>query len=243
MCAKIYPNVMSFGKVTAKNWIVQFFGTQCISLWMGLLLSASLNHLSLMCCGTWNSNLLLLCVLCCMINSFVPLWCCHLVNDSDHDSVCYYRVLLQQSFVTAVCLPLLYLYCYAVLYRDTLPTSSADVLGSLDLVRDLSVGFDTSVSISSGTQSSAVSATGMLLLLAITYNGVLLNMEVGIHKRGWHTCIRYTLLIYDHWGEYMLSKNPEVGVWRIPAYTPQYTSDYTTVSFVGMFITQIFTLG
>jgi len=29
-------------------------------------------------------------------------------------------------------------------------------------------------------------------------SGVLLNMEVGIRKRAWHTCIRYTLLIYDH---------------------------------------------
>jgi len=29
-------------------------------------------------------------------------------------------------------------------------------------------------------------------------SGVLLNMEVGIRKRVWHTCIRYTLLIYDH---------------------------------------------
>jgi len=23
----------------------------------------------------------------------------------------------------------------------------------------------------------------------------------------------------------MLSKNPEVGIWRIPTYTPQYTTD------------------
>jgi len=29
-------------------------------------------------------------------------------------------------------------------------------------------------------------------------SAVLLNMEVGIRKRAWHTCIRYTLLIYDH---------------------------------------------
>jgi len=29
-----------------------------------------------------------------------------------------------------------------------------------------------------------------------------------------------TLLIYDHWGEYTLSKNPEVGIRRIPAYIP-----------------------
>jgi len=49
-------------------------------------------------------------------------------------------------------------------------------------------------------------------------SGVLLNMEVVIHKRAWHTRIRYTLLIYDHWGEYTLSKNPEVGIRRIPAY-------------------------
>jgi len=48
-------------------------------------------------------------------------------------------------------------------------------------------------------------------------SGVLLNMKMSIRKRAWHTRIRYTLFIYDHWGEYMLSKNPEVGV---PAYTP-----------------------
>jgi len=52
-------------------------------------------------------------------------------------------------------------------------------------------------------------------------SGVLLNMEVGICKRAWHTCIRYTLLIYDHWGEYTLSKKP--GGW-CKAYTPQYTT-------------------
>jgi len=42
-------------------------------------------------------------------------------------------------------------------------------------------------------------------------SGVLLNMEVGIRKRAWHTCIRYTLLIYDHCGEYTLFKKP--GSW------------------------------
>jgi len=58
---------------------------------------------------------------------------------------------------------------------------------------------------------------------ACTSSGVLLNMEVGICKRVWHTCIQYTLLIYDHWGEYTLSKKP--GVW-CTAYTPQYTTVY-----------------
>jgi len=34
-----------------------------------------------------------------------------------------------------------------------------------------------------------------------------------------------TLLIYDRWGEYTLSKKtPEVGIRCIPAYTPQYTT-------------------
>jgi len=32
----------------------------------------------------------------------------------------------------------------------------------------------------------------------VIFSGVLLNMEVGIRKRAWHTRIRYTLLIYDH---------------------------------------------
>jgi len=53
-------------------------------------------------------------------------------------------------------------------------------------------------------------------LCSLLCSGVLLNMEVGIRKRAWHTCIRYTLLIYDHWGEYTLSKKP--GGW-CTAYT------------------------
>jgi len=46
-------------------------------------------------------------------------------------------------------------------------------------------------------------------------------MEVGIRKRAWHTCIRYTLLIYDHWGEYTLSKKTRRLVYGV--YPPQYT--------------------
>jgi len=53
----------------------------------------------------------------------------------------------------------------------------------------------------------------------LSLSGVLLNMEVGIHKRAWHTCIWYTLLIYDHWGEYTLSK--KLGGW-CTAYTRVY---------------------
>jgi len=52
-------------------------------------------------------------------------------------------------------------------------------------------------------------------------------MEVGIaYAKGRGEGPEGTLLIRDHWGEYTLSKNPEVGIRRIglPAYTPQYTT-------------------
>jgi len=53
-------------------------------------------------------------------------------------------------------------------------------------------------------------------------------MEVGIRKRAWHTCIPYTLLIYDHWGEYTLSKKTRrlvYGVYpRIPPIHHQVSS-------------------
>jgi len=45
-------------------------------------------------------------------------------------------------------------------------------------------------------------------------------MEVGIRKRAWHTCIRYTLLIYDHWGEYTLSKKTRRLVYGVYPNTP-----------------------
>jgi len=49
-------------------------------------------------------------------------------------------------------------------------------------------------------------------------SGVLLKLEVGIRKRAWQRAWRY-MLIYDHWGEYTLSKNP--GGWYTP-YTRVY---------------------
>jgi len=50
-------------------------------------------------------------------------------------------------------------------------------------------------------------------------------MEVGIRKRAWHMCIRYTLLIYDHWGEYTLSKKNRRLVYGVyPPNTPLTTS-------------------
>jgi len=58
-----------------------------------------------------------------------------------------------------------------------------------------------------------------------TASGVLLNMEVGIHKS-------YGIRVYGIPCLFMITevnircqKNPEVGVRRIPAYTPQYTTD------------------
>jgi len=50
-------------------------------------------------------------------------------------------------------------------------------------------------------------------------------MEVGIRKGP-----EGTLLIYDHWGEYTLSKKP--GGWYTP-YTPQYT---TVCTFLGAYL-------
>jgi len=53
-----------------------------------------------------------------------------------------------------------------------------------------------------------------------TVSGVLLKWR-SVYAKGRGKGPEGTLLIYDHWGEYTLSKkNPEVGICRIPAYTP-----------------------
>ena len=50
-------------------------------------------------------------------------------------------------------------------------------------------------------------------------SGVLLKMEV-VYANGRGEGFEGTLLIYDH----AVQKNPEVGIRRIPAYIPQYTT-------------------
>ena len=76
------------------------------------------------------------------------------------------------SLITESCCQSWLLWCisdwysrYAVLYRDGEPSSSpasaSEVLRNLELVSELSTGFDTSTSISSGSQTSALSWPGM----------------------------------------------------------------------------------
>ena len=57
-------------------------------------------------------------------------------------------------------------------------------------------------------------------------NGVLLKMEVGIRKGAWRRAWRYTAYLWSLRWAYAVKKNPEVGIRRIPAYTPQYTTGY-----------------
>jgi len=57
-------------------------------------------------------------------------------------------------------------------------------------------------------------------------SGVLLKMEVGILKRVWQRAWRYRAYLWSLRWVYAVKKNPEVGIRRIPAYTPQYTTGY-----------------
>ena len=58
-------------------------------------------------------------------------------------------------------------------------------------------------------------------------SGVLLKMEVGIYAKGRGKGLEGTLLIYDHSGEYTLSKNP--GGWYTP-YTRVYPPPNSTTA-------------
>jgi len=56
-------------------------------------------------------------------------------------------------------------------------------------------------------------------------SGVLLKMEVGIYAKGRGKGLEGTLLIYDHWGEYTLSKKTRRLVYAVyPRIPPQYTT-------------------
>ena len=62
------------------------------------------------------------------------------------------------------------------------------------------------------------------LLLVVITSGVLLKMEVGIRKGLWRRAWRYTANLWSLRWVYAVRKTPEVGIRRIPAYTPQYTT-------------------
>ena len=53
-------------------------------------------------------------------------------------------------------------------------------------------------------------------------SGVLLKMEVGIRKGAWRRAWRCPAYWWSR-----CQKNPEVGIRRIPAYTPQYTTGFS----------------
>jgi len=56
-------------------------------------------------------------------------------------------------------------------------------------------------------------------------SGVLLKMEVGIHKRGLAKGLKVPCLFMIAEVNIRCQKNPEVGIRCIPAYTPKYTTD------------------
>ena len=53
---------------------------------------------------------------------------------------------------------------------------------------------------------------------------VLLKMEVGIRKRAWQRDWRYPAYLWSLRWVYAVKRTREVGICRIPAYTPQYTT-------------------
>ena len=61
-------------------------------------------------------------------------------------------------------------------------------------------------------------------------SGVLLKMEVGIRKGAWQRDWRYPAYLWSLRWVYAVKKPPEVGIRRIPAYTPQYTTGYCIAS-------------
>ena len=66
--------------------------------------------------------------------------------------------------------------------------------------------------------------TSMVQVIHLISNGVLLKMEVGIRKRASQRAWRYPAYLWSLRWVYAVKKNPEVGIRRIPAYTPQYTT-------------------
>jgi len=58
-------------------------------------------------------------------------------------------------------------------------------------------------------------------------SAVLLKMEVGIRRGAWQTAWRYPAYLWSLRWVYAVKKTPEVGISRIPVYTPQYTTALT----------------
>ena len=56
------------------------------------------------------------------------------------------------------------------------------------------------------------------------HSGVVLKMEVGIRKGAWQRDWRYPAYLWSLRWVYAVKKPPEVGIRRIPVYTPQYTT-------------------
>jgi len=62
-----------------------------------------------------------------------------------------------------------------------------------------------------------------------TCSGVLLKMEVGIRKRAWQRDWRYPAYLWSMRWVYAVKRTREVGIHRIPAYTPQYTTEHMPI--------------
>ena len=82
------------------------------------------------------------------------------------------------------------------------------------------------VNVLTGTDSGVEELKQQCRVADIGTSGVLLKMEVGICKGAWQRAWRYPAYLWSLRWVYAVKKNPEVGIRRIPAYTPQYTTDW-----------------
>ena len=76
------------------------------------------------------------------------------------------------------------------------------------------------VNVLTGTDSGVEELKQQCRVADIGTSGVLLKMEVGIRKGAWQRAWRYPAYLWSLRWVYAVKKNPEVGIRRIPAYTP-----------------------
>ena len=92
---------------------------------------------------------------------------------------------------------------FTVLCRDgellSSSSSAADLLHCLDVVSELSAGFDTSSSVSTGSQSSPLSRTGMLI-----FSVVVVMDDCFSYRRWWWNFHSYPQLTFNFCLSYLL---------------------------------------
>jgi len=72
--------------------------------------------------------------------------------------------------------------------------------------------------------STDAQSVDLYRMQSIMTSGVLLKMEVGRRKGVWRRAWRYPAYLWSLRWVNTVKKTPEVGICRIPAYTPQYTT-------------------